>query len=71
MIIGIDDSYIGPQPNVCECCGITNDGYRRPVVVFVDEYDSYLCGTCETKYDDGVELHEERKRQRLAEENEY
>lgn len=60
----------GPTPGVCESCGVVNDDSRRPVVVYVEEYHSYMCGTCEAKQDDGVEQHEERKRQRLAEENE-
>ncbi len=65
-----DEGDITSQPGVCENCGVSNDNSRRPVVVYVEEYQSYLCGACETKQDDGVEQHEEHKRQRLAEENE-
>lgn len=56
----------------CAMCGKATNRYSYYAdVVYDEEYGDYLCGKCSNDHADSVEDYEERKRDRLAREQEY
>jgi hypothetical protein len=56
----------------CETCGKKDaEGVRYPNVVFNHELEEFQCGECEREFEDGLEMYEINKRERLAQEQEY
>lgn len=59
--------------SICESCGKSSDVFinKYDIPKYVEEYDSVLCAGCEVKLDNSIEQHEEDKRRKLQEDNEY